>query len=121
MLTIDTKPTEYVCYILEFLISYLTSRDSPEEVLRAQKKKICSLCTIDASQPFMVDGSQWEVHRHSRLHRARAIRAAKLRGKKKGARPVKRNAKDTSKEVGTSDAKDISMEVTTDTKEQEVV
>lgn len=51
----------------------------------------------------MVDGSQWEVHRRSRLHRARATRAAKLRKKKGTRKAVKHHAtaeKDNSDEVG---------------------
>lgn len=63
MLTIDVKPT------------------NPTEVLRARKKIVCTVCTLDPAQPFMVeDGSQWEAHRHSRTHRRHASRDIKMHG-----------------------------------------
>ncbi|KAG1801783.1 tRNA isopentenyltransferase [Suillus subaureus] len=63
MLTIDVKPT------------------SPTEILRARKKVVCPACTLDPSQPFMVeDGSQWEAHRRSRTHRRHASRDKKMHG-----------------------------------------
>ncbi|KAJ8586977.1 hypothetical protein M405DRAFT_864136 [Rhizopogon salebrosus TDB-379] len=73
MLTIDAKPT------------------NPADVLRAHRKVICPVCTIDSSKPFMVeDGPQAEAHRHSRVHRARASRAVRI--KKKASQPVSRSA-----------------------------
>ncbi|KAG1836655.1 tRNA isopentenyltransferase [Suillus subalutaceus] len=63
MLTIDVKPT------------------SPTEILRARKKVVCPACTLDPSQPFMVEaGSQWEAHRRSRTHRRHASRDKKMHG-----------------------------------------
>ncbi|OJA07605.1 hypothetical protein AZE42_06274 [Rhizopogon vesiculosus] len=74
MLTIDVKPT------------------NPTEVLRARKKTVCTVCTLDSSQPFMVDdGPQLEAHRQTRIHRARASRAAQIQGQQ-GVRPVNRHA-----------------------------
>jgi tRNA dimethylallyltransferase len=63
MLTIDVKPT------------------NPTEILRARKKVVCPACTLDPSQPFMVeDGPQWEAHRRSRTHRRYASRDKKMHG-----------------------------------------
>lgn len=71
MLTIDVKPT------------------SPTEILRARKKVVCPVCTLDPSQPFMVeDGSQWEAHRRSRAHRGHASRDKKMHGKRVNRRPA---------------------------------
>ncbi|KAG0705323.1 tRNA isopentenyltransferase [Suillus ampliporus] len=54
---------------------------NPTEVLRARKKIICPVCTLNSSRPFMVeDGPQWEAHRHSRAHRKHASRTAKMHG-----------------------------------------
>ncbi|KIK40906.1 hypothetical protein CY34DRAFT_241165 [Suillus luteus UH-Slu-Lm8-n1] len=70
MLTIDVKPT------------------SPTEVLRARRKVVCAACTLDTSQPFMVEaGAQLEAHRRSRAHRRYASRDKKMHG-----RPAKRRA-----------------------------
>ncbi|KAG1769454.1 tRNA isopentenyltransferase [Suillus placidus] len=87
MLTIDVKPT------------------SPTEVLRARKKVVCSACTLDPSQPFMVeDGPQWEAHRHSRTHRRHAARDKKMHGQ-----PVNRRTtvhSDISSKVDAEDQQD---------------
>lgn len=79
MLTIDVKPT------------------SPTEVLRARRKVVCPACTLDTSQPFMVEeGPQLEAHRRSRAHRRYASRDKKMHG-----RPAKRRATVTHSDIPT--------------------
>jgi tRNA dimethylallyltransferase len=87
MLTIDVKPTRCVRRVLASLTCY-KKLGSPTEVLRARRKVVCAACTLDTSQPFMVeDGAQLEAHRRSRAHRRYASRDKKMHG-----RPAKRRA-----------------------------
>ncbi|KAJ7470422.1 tRNA isopentenyltransferase [Mycena latifolia] len=44
----------------------------PTLVLKAQRKVVCSICTVDATQPFMVDEDRLADHRLARAHRRRA-------------------------------------------------
>ncbi|KAF7359448.1 tRNA dimethylallyltransferase, mitochondrial [Mycena sanguinolenta] len=41
----------------------------PTAVLKAQRKVVCSICTVDPAQPFMVDEGRLAVHLESRPHK----------------------------------------------------
>ncbi|KAJ6500363.1 tRNA isopentenyltransferase [Mycena sanguinolenta] len=51
MLAIDDKPVD------------------PTAVLKAQRKVVCSICTVDPTQPFLVDEGRLAVHLESRSHK----------------------------------------------------
>ena len=49
-------------------------------MLHAQRKVVCSICTVDASDPVMIDeGSQWTAHQRSRRHRRLAAKRKRPR------------------------------------------
>ncbi|KAJ7093093.1 tRNA isopentenyltransferase [Mycena epipterygia] len=41
----------------------------PTSILKAQRKVVCSICTVDATQPFMVDEDRLAAHVRARPHR----------------------------------------------------
>ncbi|KAJ6513798.1 tRNA isopentenyltransferase [Mycena vitilis] len=51
MLEIDDKPVD------------------PTAVLNARRKVVCSICTVDPTQPFMVDESRLDAHLQARPHK----------------------------------------------------
>ncbi|KAJ7105757.1 tRNA isopentenyltransferase [Mycena crocata] len=51
MLDIDHKPVD------------------PASVLKARKKLVCSICTVDATQPVMIDEDRFAAHVRARSHR----------------------------------------------------
>ncbi|KAI0646770.1 tRNA isopentenyltransferase [Trametes meyenii] len=63
MLTVREKPTD------------------PLEVLVANQRRICEICTIDTAQPFLVDGGLWETHLRSRNHRYMTGKGRQRRGR----------------------------------------
>ncbi|KAJ7632285.1 tRNA isopentenyltransferase [Roridomyces roridus] len=50
LLDIDTKPVD------------------PTAVLKSQRKVVCTICTVDAAQPFMVDEDRFAAHLKGRAH-----------------------------------------------------
>ncbi|KAI0653185.1 tRNA isopentenyltransferase [Cubamyces menziesii] len=50
----------------------LTVRERPTDplaVLAANQRRVCEICTVDSTQPVMVDGGAWETHIRSKGHR----------------------------------------------------
>lgn len=42
---------------------------SPTSILKAQRKVVCSVCTVDASHPVMIDEDRFADHVRARPHR----------------------------------------------------
>ncbi|KAI0670674.1 tRNA isopentenyltransferase [Trametes maxima] len=63
MLTVREKPTD------------------PLEVLTANQRRVCEICTTDSAQPFLVDGGLWDTHLRSRNHRYMTGKGKKERGR----------------------------------------
>ncbi|KDQ60569.1 hypothetical protein JAAARDRAFT_553550 [Jaapia argillacea MUCL 33604] len=72
----------------------LTIKDRPTDpmaVLTARHQITCPICTSNPDEPFMVEeGSQWEAHRQSRVHR---MLAAKQKGEPWGRPTISRKAR----------------------------
>jgi hypothetical protein len=48
---------------------------SPTAILLARRKILCPVCTVDEALPVMIEeGSQWEVHARSKVHKRLAAR-----------------------------------------------
>lgn len=53
---------------------------SPTAILLARRKILCPVCTVDDALPVMIEeGSQWEAHARTKVHRRLA---AKRTGRK---------------------------------------
>ncbi|KAF9489825.1 tRNA isopentenyltransferase [Pleurotus eryngii] len=51
----------------------------PISVLQARRKIICQTCTTDPEQPCMIeDGTQWEAHRTTKVHRRLASKGTRV-------------------------------------------
>ena len=48
---------------------------SPTAILLARRKILCPVCTVNEALPVMIEeGSQWEVHAKSKVHKRLAAR-----------------------------------------------
>ncbi|KAI9464916.1 tRNA isopentenyltransferase [Lactarius psammicola] len=52
------------------MLSVPTRATDPTAVLLARRKVICPVCTMDESQPIMIEeGREWEAHTRSKVHK----------------------------------------------------
>lgn len=59
-------------------------------VLRARRKKVCPVCTMDPTRPFMVEeGAEWEAHQRTKTHRySLGVRNGTRKPRQKNKEPV---------------------------------
>ncbi|KAI9569109.1 tRNA isopentenyltransferase [Boletus coccyginus] len=49
----------------------------PSDILRARRKVVCQVCTINPRRPVMIEAQDWDAHRGNRLHRRLVAKSRK--------------------------------------------
>ena len=53
---------------------YLLIAYSPTAILMARRKILCPICTVDEALPVMIEGSEWEAHVRTKVHKRLAAK-----------------------------------------------